>query len=250
MIEVKNLHFAYRDTEVLDNVNINFEKGKFYGVIGRNGSGKSTLLKLISKKLQPQLGEILIDNENICDYKGKLLSRKLSVMPQSRHKPDMTVFDFVACGRFPYKTIGSRLNKNDIEIINRALEDTKTEAFKNRNLKSLSGGECQRVFLAQLIAQDTSYILCDEPTTFLDLSAEREILEFLKTQSKTKCVVTVLHNIALALKYCDCIAVLKDGELINFGTPKELVKSKTIDDVFDTTCHTVLIDDVENYICN
>lgn len=250
MIEVKNLNFKYKDAEVLSNINVSFEKGKFYGIIGPNGSGKSTLLKLISNKLRPQSGEILIDNKKTYDYKGKMLSRKLSVMPQSRHKPDMTVFDFVACGRFPYKNFGSRLNKNDINIINNALRYTKTENFQNRNLKSLSGGECQRVFFAQLLAQDTKYLLCDEPTTFLDLSAEKDILEFLKVQSETKCVVAVLHNVPMALKYCDCIAVLEEGKMINFATPKEVVESKTIDRVFNTTCHTVFIDNVENYLCD
>lgn len=248
MIEVKNIYFAYKNKRCLSNINLNFEKGKFYGIIGPNGSGKSTLLKIISNNLKAVSGEILINGKNVKDYKGKALAQTLSVMPQSRHKPDMTVFDFAACGRFPYKTFASRLNDGDIKTVSNALAKTGLADFENRNLKSLSGGECQKVFLAQLLAQDTDYILCDEPTTFLDLSAEKEILNLLKKESETKCVVAVLHNLSFALKICDKVAVLDSGTVAEFGTPEIIVKNKTIDKVFNTKCNAVLINGKKEYI--
>lgn len=248
MIELKNVHFAYKNKAVLNGINLKFEKGKFYGIIGPNGSGKSTLLKLISKGISPYLGEILINGKNTADFKGKELAKLLGVMPQSRHIPDMTVYDFVACGRFPYRSFGGKLSDRDNNIINKALTCTNTKDFENINLKSLSGGECQRVFFAQLLAQDTDCMLCDEPTTFLDISAENEILNFLKSQAEEKCVVAVLHNIPLALKYCDRLAVLESGKIADFGSSEELIKSKILDRVFGAACHSVLINGDENFI--
>ena len=232
MIKLNNISFSYSKKTVIDNISAEFECGKLYGILGANGSGKTTLLKLISGILKPEYGEITIDGLGITNRKIK--AQKLSLMPQYRSLPDMTVWDFVACGRFPHSY---HLNSKDTEIINSVLETTDLSPFKDRFLNTLSGGERQKAYLSLCLAQDTDYILLDEPTTYLDVANNYSFMEIL-TELKTdnKCIVSVFHDIATALKYCDELTILKDGNLCFTGTPEESMESDILKDVFGVEC--------------
>ncbi len=240
MIRVNNASFSYRNAKVLKGVSLRFERGKLYGIIGPNGSGKTTLVKIMSDTTLNYGGEVLIDGKKIKEYKGKDLAKKLSLFPQNRHIPDMNAADYIAYGRFPYHGLNFKLNENDKSAVNYAVSKTATEEFLNRNVNELSFGERQRVYLAQLLAQDSDIALLDEPTNFTDISNKFTVMELLKDMKECgKCVVAVLHDLNLALEYCDEIAVIKDGEIVAVSTPKELVERGIIDSVFNVQCRIV-----------
>lgn len=232
MIKLNNISFSYGKKTVIDNISAEFECSKLYGILGANGSGKTTLLKLISGILKPDSGKITIDGLEITNRKVK--AQKLSLMPQYRTLPDMTVWDFVACGRFPHSY---HLNTKDIEIINSVLETTNLSHFKDRFLNTLSGGERQKAYLALCLAQNTDCILLDEPTTYLDIANSHSFMEILTgLKADGKCIVSVFHDISLALKYCDKLLILNNGNLCVTGTPEEVTESDILKDIFGVEC--------------
>ena len=251
MIELENLCFSYDKTTFLSDITANFKKGKFYGIIGPNGCGKTTLLKLISNILSPLSGNIIIDGKSISDYKRIEFAKKVAVMPQVRQIPDMTVYDFVACGRFPYLDLSRRLRENDKLKIEEALKITDTVNFKDKNIKNLSGGERQRAYIAMLYAQDTEYILCDEPTTFLDIGYSLSVTSLLKRLSnENKCVIAILHDISSALKFCDEILVINEGKAVCFDRPESIVSSGILTEVFGVSSKLVESEGNIDYIFN
>lgn len=232
MIKLNDISFSYGKKTVIDNISAEFECGKLYGILGANGSGKTTLLKLISGILKPHSGEITFDGLEITNRKIK--AQKLALMPQYRSLPDMTVWDFVACGRFPHSY---HLSVKDTEIIDSVLETTDLVPFKDRFLNTLSGGERQKAYLALCLAQDTDCILLDEPTTYLDIAVSHSFMEILTgLKAKNKCIVSVFHDISLALKYCDELLILNNGNLCFFGSPAEVIESNVLKDVFGVEC--------------
>ena len=232
MIKLNNISFSYSKKTVIDNISAEFECGKLYGILGANGSGKTTLLKLISGILKPEYGEITIDGLGITNRKIK--AQKLSLMPQYRSLPDMTVWDFVACGRFPHSY---HLNSKDTELINSVLETTDLSPFKDRFLNTLSGGERQKAYLSLCLAQNTDYILLDEPTTYLDIAGSHSFMEILTgLKAEGRCIVSVFHDISLALKYCDELLILNGGNLCFRGTPEEVTENDILKDVFGVEC--------------
>jgi iron complex transport system ATP-binding protein len=249
MVEIKNLSFSYGKTTVVKDVSVSLSKGKLYGIIGPNGCGKSTLLKLISGILKPDTGNILIDNKDIKDINRNNLSLKLGFMPQSRPIPDMTVADYVLCGRFPHRNHKSNTAKKDIEILNYALSITNTTQFADRRITQLSGGERQRVYLALLLAQETETVLCDEPTTYLDIKSNISVMNILTSiKNENKCVVAVLHDLVSTLKFCDEIILMDNGKIIDTGTPESIIKNGNINRVFGVTCKEISTDKGKNYI--
>ena len=232
MIKLNNISFSYGKKTVIDNISTDFQCGKLYGILGANGSGKTTLLKLISGILKPDCGKITVDGLDISNR--KVMARKLALMPQYRSLPDMTVWDFVACGRFPHSY---HLSVKDTKIIDSVLKTTDLTHFKDRFLNTLSGGERQKAYLALCLAQDTDCILLDEPTTYLDIASSHSFMDILtELKAGGRCIVSVFHDISLALKYCDELLILNGGNLCFKGTPKEVTESDILNDVFGVEC--------------
>ena len=249
MIEIKDLSFSYGKNAVLNDITLTLNNKKLYGIIGPNGCGKSTLLKIMSGVLKPYKGNILLDGKDISTINRNDLSLKLGLMPQSRPTPDMTIADYVLCGRFPHRNIKGNTIKKDAEILNNSLAITNTTEFIDRRINQLSGGERQRVYLALLLAQETETVLCDEPTTYLDIKGNLSVMDILyRMKDDGKCVVSVLHDLASALKFCDEIVLMDKGKIIDTGTPETLIKNGNIDKVFGVTCKEIVTEKGKNYI--
>lgn len=249
MVEIKSLSFSYGKAPVLNGISTEFKKGKLYGVIGPNGCGKSTLLKLISGILRADSGNIILENKDITSLSRNTLSKKIGLMPQIRPTPDMQVFDYVMCGRFPYRADKTNTPEKDKRITEEALKLTNTESYAARRINELSGGERQRVYLALLLAQNTDLILCDEPTTHLDIKGNLWVMNILsRMKEQGKCVVAVLHDLSSALRLCDELILMDEGRIIDKGTPKELISTKSIDKVFGVQVTPIQTPKGINYI--
>ncbi len=232
MIKTENISFFYGKKQVLKDISLEFEKGKLYAVIGPNGSGKTTLLHLLARLHKP-IGTLTLDGENHDNIPRRDFAKRLALLPQERSIPDMTAFDLVSAGRYPYLDISRRLGEQDLVAVKKAMTATNTEQFANNSLKKLSGGERQRAYIAMLMAQATPYVLLDEPTSHLDISHAFEVMELLsKMRNDGKCVIAVLHDLSLALKYADEVIVLQNGDVRATGAPSDIVNGGYIESVF------------------
>lgn len=220
--------------EVLHGVTTSFPENKVTTIIGPNGCGKSTLLKICADILTPSSGSVTLDDVDIRSFKPKEIARKVAILAQKELALDETVYELVSYGRYPHQRYGAGLSPLDKEKIEAAMETTHVAEFRNRMLSQLSGGQRQRVYIAMAIAQDTGIILLDEPTTYMDISVRFEIMELVRSLKEAgKTIVMVLHDIDLALDYSDDIIVMKDGVIVLEGTPKDILDSGKIDDVFN-----------------
>ena len=249
MIQLDNLCFSYGGRTVLNNISAAFSPGKLYAVLGPNGSGKTTLIRLLSRLLLPDSGSLTLDEKSYTCYGRKEFARQLALLPQTRPIPAISVQDLVSHGRFPYLGLSRTPGRADLEAVDRAMAAVNVQAFAGRDLRRLSGGERQRVYLALLLAQDTRYVLLDEPTTYLDASAQFSVMENLKRMSQDgKCVIAVLHDLNLALSFADEICLLDQGRIAAFGAPEALVEQGVLDRVFSIRCRSVVVDGIKEYI--
>ena len=233
MLEVKNLSVGYDDRYVIRNVNLTFEPGMIYTIIGKNGSGKSTLLKSCSGLLTPKEGSVLLDGKELSRYPSNERVQKVSYLSQSTNTPNITVERLLAHARFPHLSYPKKLREKDINIIHKALGDMKAACFIHDSLRELSGGERQRVYLAMQLAQDTDVLLLDEPTTYLDIEYQLSLMELLqRLKAKGKTIIMVLHDLEQALKYSDRIIAIDVGKEIHSGTPEEIIANGTLKKVF------------------
>ncbi len=234
MIKINNLGFSF-EKEVLKNVNINVEEGKFYTILGPNGSGKTTLLRLLSKSLNIGVGNIFIDEVALNKIKPTLLAKKMAVVPQSTEiEFDFSVQDIVLMGRTPHISRFHSESENDIEIAMNAMKVTNTWELRNKSVNMLSGGEKQRVVVARAIAQETGIILLDEPISHLDIHHQIEIMNKLKqlNQNKNITIVAVLHDLNIAAAYGDHMIIMHDGGVYSDGTPEEVLTEEIIKSVY------------------
>lgn len=233
MLELNNICTCYGKTEILHGVSLVFSKGKFISVIGPNGSGKSTLLKTVVGIIPNVLGEVLADGENIKNLSHRHIAKKVAYLSQGKNVPDMTVGQLVLHGRFPHLSYPRRYTENDKKIVSSALNQLEISALVDRPLSSLSGGMRQNAYVAMALAQDSNYILLDEPTSYLDISHQLELMKTLKNlTSLGKGVVAVLHDLPLAFTFSDEIIVLKNGEIVAVGAPQDIYNKPIIRDVF------------------
>lgn len=236
IIEISNLSFRYHSKKenTLKNISLNIHRGYFTTIIGANGSGKSTLVKNIVRLLKFQEGELHVNGVNANEYKAKDYAKKIAYIPQQIEIPEgITVQDFVSFGRTPYLSLMGNLTEKDHAIVEKAMRELHIYDWKDQMTNDLSGGQRQRVVVAMAVAQEADIIILDEPTTYLDVKAQYEILELmdiLHDQGKT--VVAILHDINQAIQYSDEIVVMKSGEVYAQGKPEVVITQKMLIDVF------------------
>ena len=235
-MEIKNVTFSYDNvTDRLKSVSSEIEIGKVTTIIGPNGCGKSTLLGVMSRNHDPRSGEVILDGKAISQYKPKEFARKLAVVHQQNEAPaDMTVEKLTSFGRMPHKNIFSSQTDEDREAIERALAYTNLLSKRDKEIHALSGGERQRVWIAMTLAQETPMLFLDEPTTYLDIYYQLEILELVKELNEVHglTIVMVLHDINQAIRYSDHIIVMKDGEIVTKGKPDDVVTESMIKAIY------------------
>ena len=237
VFDIKGLTFSYGTNEVIKGLDLSIKQGKVTTLIGANGCGKSTLFNLITKNLRPNSGEIRLEGKDISQVKLKDFARQVAIVHQYNTAPaDISVEKLVAFGRTPYHGFGSPSNsEEDEEKIKRALEITNTEKLKDKAVAQLSGGQKQRVWIAMALAQDTKILFLDEPTTYLDIRYQLQILKLVRKLNEEygMTVIMVLHDINQSLYYSDEIVVMKDGRITAQGKPEEIITSKLIKNVYD-----------------
>ncbi|MCM3600000.1 ABC transporter ATP-binding protein [Robertmurraya korlensis] len=229
------LSVAYGERTIVKNLSIHIPDNKITTIIGSNGCGKSTLLKAITRIIAQQAGTVLLDGEDIAKQHTKELARKMAILPQSPESVGgLTVGELVSYGRFPYQKGFGRLTKRDFEVIDWALEATGTMDFKFRPVDALSGGQRQRVWIAMALAQETDIIFLDEPTTYLDMAHQLEVLELLQELNKNegRTIVMVLHDLNQAARFADHLIALKAGEIVRAGTCEEVIQREVLREVF------------------
>lgn len=234
MIEVKDIHHQYGVQPTLKGVSLSFNDEKITGIIGANGAGKSTLLSIISRLIKQQSGDVLLDGKNIKNIKSSEISRQLAILKQFNHiNLKLTIRELVSLGRFPHSK--GKLNDVDVQKINEAIEYLALKGIEHKYIDELSGGQKQRAFLAMILAQDTKYVLLDEPLNNLDLRYSIEMMGTLKRMVRDykKTIILVLHDINFAAAYCDEIVAMKDGKVVKIGDAKEVIDKAVLDDVFN-----------------
>lgn len=239
MIRVCDVSAGYLGNDVIKNIDVQFNKGEITTIIGPNGSGKSTLIKVISRVLNPTTGNVYLDNKNINQINIKEYAKLVSLLPQTRNTPTIDVETLVYYGRFPHTGAFGYKSKSDKEHVERALELTDIKDLRYKSLLDMSGGEKQKAFIAMTLAQDTDIILLDEPTTFLDISYQLEIMEILKKLNNSgKTIIMVLHDLQQAINYSDRICVMDKGKVVTTSTPTELMEKGILDRVFNVRVKT------------
>lgn len=234
ILKIENLHFSYGKKEVLKGINFSVDNNIVVGIIGANGCGKSTLLKNISGYLKPNFGNVFIKDKNIRELSIKNRARYISYVPQEMpFNFEFNSFDIVMMGRIPFLKRFQSETEKDKDIVKNAMEITDTWKFRNLSINSLSGGERQRVYIARALAQEPSILLMDEPVSHLDIKYQIEILSLVKNlSSKGILVIAVLHDINLASQFCNKILIMKDGNIMDYGSPNKVITPKNIKSAF------------------
>lgn len=235
LIEAKDLSIAYDNKEVVHGINLHVKKGEVLSIVGPNGCGKSTVLKALTRLMKPTNGSISLEGKNIRSIGTKEIAKKLAVLPQIRQTPeDFSVDMLIRYGRYPHGNFAGKLKKKDLEIIDWALKKTGMTHHRQKKLTQLSGGERQRAWIAMALAQKTDIIVLDEPTTFLDLSHQLDVLELVNDLNKEEnvTILMVLHDLNQAMRYSDRIYMMKRGEIIAEGKPEEVIQSERLKEIF------------------
>ncbi|WP_042348171.1 ABC transporter ATP-binding protein [Bacillus massiliigorillae] len=234
-IRIEELTAGYERNIIFENLYASIEQGKVTTIIGPNGCGKSTLLKTIGRILNKEKGKVFLQEQDLQTLSTKEIAKQLAILAQSPSAPpQLKVGELISYGRYPHRKNINRLSPEDIEIINWAMEVTQTTEFESRELSHLSGGQRQRVWLAMALAQKTDILLLDEPTTYLDMAHQVEVLKIVKKLNEEHgcTVVMVLHDINQAARFSDTIIAMRDGEIIKIGSPKEIMTQQVLNDVF------------------
>jgi iron complex transport system ATP-binding protein len=242
-IETKNLSLSYGDSIIIDDLNLMIPKGEISVFIGANGCGKSTLLRSIARLLKPKSGAVILEGEAIAKLSTKEVARKMAILPQSPSAPEgLTVLQLVKQGRYPHQSWLKQWSEEDEKKVHDALKATRLEDLKERTVDSLSGGQRQRAWIAMTLAQDTDVILLDEPTTYLDMTHQIEILDLLfeLNEKRKRTVVMVLHDLNLACRYAHNIVALKDQKVYSSGKPEYVINRNLVQSVFGMECEVTV----------
>lgn len=240
IFRVADLTLGYSERDIITNLDLQIAPGKISVIVGANACGKSTLLKSMSRLITPREGKVILDGKEVHRTPAKELARTLGLLPQSPIAPEgITVVDLVGRGRNPHQTMFHRWNKNDDAAVAAALSATNSLELADREVDELSGGQRQRVWIAMALAQETDILLLDEPTTYLDVAHQVEILDLLSDLNERQgtTVVMVLHDLNLAARYADNLIAIKDGQVYAAGTVEEVFTTEMIRDVFGMANH-------------
>ncbi|RSU16597.1 ABC transporter ATP-binding protein [Vagococcus carniphilus] len=235
ILEVKNISLSYQKDPIVKELDVSFMKGKISVIIGPNGCGKSTLLKGISRLLKKETGSIILNDTNMDELSNKEIAKQLAFLPQSATAPeDVTVRDVVELGRYPYRKVLQKVSQEEKIIVDEVLQQTGLFHLRDENINNLSGGQKQRVWIAMALAQKTEIILLDEPTTYLDLGHQIEVLNLLKELNETtgQTIIMVLHDLNLASRFSDYMIGMKDGRVVYEGVPTEMMTPTILKDLF------------------
>ncbi len=239
-MQIQNLCFSYGKKAVLTDLTLTLTPGKLICILGNNGSGKTTLLHLMARQLSPKSGSMICGGKEISHYSRKEYAKLVTLLPQNPLIPALSVYDLVSCGRYPYLDLSRRLQPADRKAILDALQATDTLSFADKSLCTLSGGECRSAFLAMAYAQDTPYLLLDEPTTHLDAAHSISLMQRLSALAQSgKCVVAVLHDIPLALQYANTLILLKEGRCLFSGSVSDAIETDMLYTALEVHCHAV-----------
>ncbi|MFB5193100.1 ABC transporter ATP-binding protein [Alicyclobacillus fastidiosus] len=234
-LQMNDVSIAYESKIIVENLNLTLPESKITALVGPNGSGKSTILKTLARILRPSQGIIYLDGKSIHQYPTKEVAKKLSILPQNPIAPEgLSVRDLVSYGRSPYQSGLQRMSKEDLEMIQWAIDVTGVNEFIDRPVDALSGGQRQRAWIAMAIAQGTDILLLDEPTTFLDMAHQFEVLELLKRLNETQhcTIVMVVHDLNHAARFAHYMAVIRSGSVVREGSPSKVLTPDILRDVF------------------
>lgn len=252
-LAAKDIRFQQSNTFALQNISLQFTEQKITTIIGPNGSGKSTLLRVLTNLVKPDRGTVLINEEQVSQMKTKLLAQKMTMLSQVQNNDlDLTVWELVSHGRLPHRKWYEKLTSEDNKKINWAISITNLLDLKHQPIQQLSGGERQRAWIAMAIVQSPDILLLDEPTTYLDISHQLEVMEIVNYLNKTlnMTIVMVLHDINQAAKYSDELIVMKEGNIVEKGTPKQVLNEKLFRDVFSIHANITIEDGVPSFTPN
>lgn len=238
-LETKQLTLTYGDQPIIENLDLHIPQGQITVFIGKNGCGKSTLLRSLARLLKPKSGAILLDGQEIAKWPTKSVAKRMSILPQGPTAPEgLTVLQLVKQGRYPYQSWLSQWSEEDERMVMGALQATHLTEMAERPVDSLSGGQRQRAWIAMTLAQGTEMILLDEPTTYLDLAQQVEILDLLfdLNANEQRTIVMVLHDLNLACRYAHHIVAVNDRTIYAQGKPEEIITTELVRDVFQMEC--------------
>ncbi|HDG1700495.1 TPA: iron-enterobactin ABC transporter ATP-binding protein [Kluyvera ascorbata] len=238
------LTLAYGKKTIAESLNVTIPDGHFTAIIGPNGCGKSTLLRTLSRLMTPVHGHVYLDGEEIQRYASKEVARRIGLLAQNATTPgDISVQELVARGRYPHQPLFTRWRQEDEDAVQRAMQATGIMNLASQSVDTLSGGQRQRAWIAMVLAQDTSIMLLDEPTTWLDISHQIDLLELLSELNRERgyTLAAVLHDLNQACRYATHLIALRDGKIVAEGAPKEIVTPGLIEAIYGLRC--VIIDD-------
>src|SRR5690348_3695902 len=245
-LRVRDLRVAYDDRVVIDGLDLDLPSGQITAMVGPNACGKSTLLRTLARLLTPKSGGVYLDGRSIHDLPTRQVAQRLGILPQSPVAPEgMTVADLVGRGRAPHQNWWRQWSTSDEGAVRAALAATRLTELADRPVDELSGGQRQRAWIAMAVAQETPVLLLDEPTTYLDLAHQLDVLDLVVDLNRTKqrTVVMVLHDLNQACRYADHLIAMKSGQIVAAGRPQEVVTADLVAEVFDVRC-TVTTDPV------
>ncbi|TKJ34083.1 cobalamin/Fe3+-siderophore ABC transporter ATP-binding protein [Blastococcus sp. CCUG 61487] len=241
-LAAEHLRLAYDEQVVVDDLDLELTEGSFTAIVGPNGCGKSTLLRALGRLLRPSAGQVLLDGRAIARTPTREVAKVLGLLPQSPLAPEgLTVADLVARGRHPHQSWLRQWSRDDEAVVAEALEWTDLAGLADRPVDALSGGQRQRAWISMALAQGTDLLLLDEPTTYLDLAHQIDVLELVARlhDERGRTVVVVLHDLNLAARYAHRLVAMKDGALVASGTPAEVLTEPLLADVFDLEARIV-----------
>ncbi len=234
-VQADDIQVSYGSQPILDQLHVSIPQGQITTIIGANGCGKSTLLKALTRLLPVSKGQVILDGQDIATLPSKTVAKKIALLPQVLGQEEhLRVYDLVAYGRYPHQSFFGTLSEQDIACIDWALDVTGTSDLKDQAVDAISGGQRQRVWIAMALAQDTDTIFLDEPTTYLDLNHQLEILELLKELNETthKTIVMVLHDLNLSARFSDHLIAMKNGQIITQGSVWDVMTTEHLKNIF------------------
>ena len=243
-LHADDVTIGYDRQVISSNLSVAIPDGSFTVIVGANACGKSTLLRALARLIKPSAGQIVLDGKAISDYPAREVARRLGLLPQSSIAPDgITVADLVARGRYPHQSFLQQWSDADEEAGIAAMEATHITALSHRRVDELSGGQRQRVWIAMVLAQETPLLLLDEPTTYLDITHQIELMELLRAlnQRDGKTVTAVLHDLNQACRYGTHLIAMRDGAVVAEGAPRDIMTAELVEAVFGLAC--VIIED-------